>query len=169
MYICQYMYIFPTAPQNCTRKILEDIQELIAHRNTSPDIYYRNKTLEIPYKGCKCVCVVQCTLLMGETAAAAVEVEVEVSIRWGRRWNNRKVEEATRRQKAEVEDREMPVIVQRAEKNVYVCVQLCQVYAATTKSSLGRIELVLQQGMERQLPKVAKGFVDHTHTSLSQP
>lgn len=103
MYICQYMYIFPTAPQNCTRKILEDIQELIAHRNTSPDIYYRNKTLEIPYKGCKCVCVVQCTLLMGETAAAAVEVEVEVSIRWGRRWNNRKVEEATRRQKAEVE------------------------------------------------------------------
>lgn len=61
----------------------------------------------------------------------------------------------------------MPVIVQRAEKNVYVCVQLCQVYAATTKSSLGRIELVLQKGMERHLPKVAKGFVDHTPPSAS--
>lgn len=61
---------------------------------------------------------------MGVTAAVAAPSR-------GRRQNNRKVEEATRRQMArggrepEGEGCLLSVIVQRAEKNVYGCVCVC--------------------------------------------
>lgn len=74
---------------------------------------------------------------MGETAAAAVEVEV--SIRWGRRWNNRKVEEATRRQKAEAKaealaEAEVEVKGRRDACNCATCREKCLCVCATLSS-----------------------------------